>query len=152
MKAHSNYTTTVATGAWGWRSGLLLAFAALFLGLMVLWRTNGPLSQPTSANDLFARPASGTIASCRVCRDEWVAAQAANVPIAASTSSVSRRPQSASLPLLARTNGPIGSCRMCRDEWIAAQTTQSIRAAISESTSELDLNHSAQQLRISGPR
>jgi hypothetical protein len=194
MKAHSNYTTTVAAGAWGWRSALLFALAALFLGLMLIVRANSQLPRASLASGVAARQSTslivacracrdewvaaqaarpalavpaqqlgaasatsasrtnGPIGSCRACRDEWVAAQAANVPIAASKSRAGRRPQSASLPLLARTKGPIGSCRMCRDEWIAAQTTQSIRAASSESTSGLDLDHPAQQLGISGPR
>jgi hypothetical protein len=145
MKAHTNYTTPVTTATWH-RQGaaLLLAGMAPILGLMLLWRANGHLALPAVTSNAIARPASGPIASCRACRDEWVAAQSAPAPIAASTRGVSVRPQSASVP--------IGSCRICRDEWIAATTAQSIPAAISASSSGHNLEQPMEQIRISGPR
>jgi hypothetical protein len=125
MKAHGNYTTTVMTAIW-LRLGAtaLLTLAALILGVMVLWRTNGQATLPTSTSDSFARHVSDPIAPCRACRDEWVAAQAAPATIIESTSGADQRPQSADALSVSRANALIASCRACRDEWIAAQAVQ----------------------------
>ena len=120
MKAHGNYTTTVTTAIWLRRgAAVLLTFAALILGLMVLWRTNGQSTLPTSTSDSFARHGSDPIIPCRMCRDEWVAAQAVQ-PAGAVPA---QRPQAAGMVSGFRANALITSCRACRDEWIAAQVT-----------------------------
>jgi len=151
MKAYHNYTTTMTTAIWLWRgAAVLLTFTALILGLMVLWRTNGQSALPLATSDSFTRHAAEPIASCRACRDEWVAAQAA--PITASTSGTIGRPQSMVMPTVSHAAGPITPCRVCHDEWIAAQTIQSIPAAISASTSGFALEQPEENTRTSGPR
>ena len=147
MKAHSNYTTTLATVTW-LRHGaaLSLALAALILGLILLWRTNGPLTLPISASDSFTRPTSGPIASCRACRDEWVAARAAPAALVDPTNGASQqlRGVSAQRPV-SHANSSIDDCRVCRDEWIAAQSP-------SMPTGGVAFDQPEELFRTSGPR
>jgi hypothetical protein len=143
MKAYSNYTTTLTTVAW-FRRGtpLLLALAALMLGLMLLWRTNGQSALPLAISDSFTRPAFSLIPACRPCWDESVAAQAAQPALAGSA----RQPLATTARRSAsRANSPVDACRVCRDEWIAAKT-----AGIP--TGGVTFDQPVENGRTSGPR
>jgi hypothetical protein len=110
MKAHHNYTTAMKTAIrLRWGTATLLLLAALLVGLLLLLSTNWQSTLPTSTSASFIRHVDEPIASCRACRDEWVAAH-----LVQSVSAVSAQ----QLP----ATGSLTSCRACRDEWIAAQS------------------------------
>ena len=118
MKAYHNYTTAMTTAVrLRWGMATLLILAALVVGLMLALRTNGQSIIPTSPSNSAVRHAAVPIASCRACRDEWVAAQAVQPAVAVAA----QRPQAAAVLSISRANAPIASCRVCRDEWVAAQ-------------------------------
>src|SRR3954453_8879056 len=122
MKAQHNYTTPLTMATW-LRSGTvaLLALASLIVGLVLILSTNGHSSLPISASALVARHTSNALASCRSCRDEWVAAQAVQPAVAVSA----QRHQPAGALAMSRATGLIEACRVCRDEWVAAQAPSS---------------------------
>jgi hypothetical protein len=141
MKAYSNYTMPVGTAAWVRRGAALLVFAALMLGLMLTVRANSQLTEPISSGSSSAYQSTGLIAACRACRDEWVAAQAAQRAVAVPA----RQPRAASVVSSSRAASPIGSCRACRDEWIAAQSPRM-------PTAGMTFDQPEELLRTSGPR
>jgi hypothetical protein len=133
MKAQHNYTTLVRTATWR-RAGLaaLLTLAALLVGLMLLGRTNGQSPLPTSTSAAPVRHISAAFVSCRMCRDEWAAAQMVQ-PV-----------RVVSLRHLQAT-GALVSCRACRDEWLAAQSP-------SIPTGDVTFEQPNESFRTSGPR
>jgi hypothetical protein len=125
MKLHSNYTTAMRTAIrLRWGTATLLILAALIVGLILFLTTNGQSTVPTSASDSFVRHTAEPIASCRACRDEWVAAQMGPAAIRTATGHSVRQPQTVGRLSISRAAEPIASCRACRDEWVAAQGNQ----------------------------
>ena len=142
MKAQHNYTTTVTTATWlGWGTATLLILAMLIVGLMVSLRINGRSTLPTSASEPFVRHVSDALASCRSCRDEWVAAQAIQPARVAPT----QQQRATGAPAISRAAGLIEACRVCRDEWVAAK-------APSIPTSGVTFDQPEGYVRASGPR
>jgi hypothetical protein len=128
MKAYHNYTTAMKTAIrLRWGTTTLLILAALIVVLMLRLSTNGRSTIPASPSASFVHHAAEPIASCRACRDEWVAAQRVqSMPavIAAPASTILRQPAVVRTSPVFRAAEPIASCRACRDEWITAHENQ----------------------------
>ena len=142
MKAYHNYTTAMTTAIrLRWGTAILLTLAALIVGLMLLLSSNKQSTTSTSTSASSVRHVSEALVSCRACRDEWAAAQAAQPVGSAATSHT----QAIHAPATARATGLLASCRACRDEWVTAQ------APIIPSGG-VDFDQPKENFRTSGPR